>query len=408
MIETYFERPHAVRRMQSFCTGSHTDAFAGALSAWGYTRARGRALLRGVSHLGRWLDDRGVMLAALDESLLELFIAEVKEHSCGDGKPRYCQAGGRRFLAWAREQSIVSTPNSRPPIPALLREFEVWMAFHRNISSVTLSNYRLPLRRFVSALGGDPSRYDATGIRRFILAEAQRTGRGYAKLVVSAVRMLLRHLAVVGRCAPELVDAVPTIASWRLGTLPTYLEANEVDGLISACDPATVAGRRDRAMILLMARLGLRPGDLVRLRPGDIDWSDATIMVSGKGRRSVRMPLPQEVGDALLLWLTMGLHESRNEHVFQRLRAPHGPLTNVAVNNVVVRAAKRAGLPRRVGPSLLRHSVATTLVNQGMSLHAVGALLRHRHLDTTTIYAKVDAALLGSISRPWPTTEVCR
>jgi len=403
MIDRYFERPDAVGRIRSACTGPHMDAFAAAVSAWGYTRARGRLLNLGVAHLGRWMDDKGIDLAALDETVLVSFLAEVHGQSTGDGKPGYCRAGGRRFLAWARERSVVSTPRLGSRLHGLILDFEAWMTCHRNVSPITLQNYRLPLQRLVDALGDDPCRYDTARIRQFILAESQRTGRGYAKLVVTAVRMLLRHLAVLGQCAPGLVDAVPTIASWRLATLPTSLEQGEVDCVIGVCDPATVAGCRDRAMLLLMARLGLRAGDVVRLRLGDIDWSDATLMVSGKGRRAVRMPLPQEVGDALLRWLATGPHDSADEHVFTRLRVPRGPLTNVAVNNVVVRAAQRAGLARRIGPGVLRHSAATAWVNQGLSLHAIGALLRHRCLHTTTIYTKVDASLLGSISRPWPT-----
>ena len=400
MIDNYFERPHAIRRVRSGCTGPHMDAFAGALTAWGFSRSRGQELLRGVAALGQWMDDDGLEFSSLDESVLLSFVTVIRKRSSSGRQVGHCRAGGRRFLKWAREQSLVAP--ARSDLPDLLRGFEDWMMCHRNVSAVTLGNYRLPLRRFVAARGDDPSRYAASDIRLFIVAESRRAGRGYAQLVVTAVRSLLRHLAVDGRCGPELIDAVPTIARWRLETLPRHLQQEEVDRLISACDQATVAGCRDHAMVLMMARLGLRSGDLIQLRLGDIDWSGATIQVSGKGRRTARVPLPQDVGDALLVWLAAGSHRSLGEHVFYRLRVPRGPLTNVAVNSVVLRAAERAGLERRVGPSTLRHSAATILLNQGMSLSGVGALLRHRHLDTTTIYAKVDASLLGSVSQPWP------
>jgi len=400
MIENYFKRPHAIRRVRSACTGPHMDAFASALSAWGYSRSRGQELLSGVALLGQWMDDEDLDLASLDQSVLLSFVAEIRKRSSSDDRPEYCRAGGRRFHRWARERSIVAQACS--DLPGLLRDFENWMVCHRNLSAVTLKNYRLPLRRFVAATGDDPGRYAAPGIRQFIVDESRRAGRGYTQLVVTAVRSLLRQLAVVGRCAPELVDAVPTIARWRLDTLPQYLEPEEVDRLISACDPATVSGCRDRAMVLLMARLGLRSGDLIQLCLGDIDWSNATIQVSGKGRRAARVPLPQEVGDALLLWITSDPHQSPEEHVFHRLHVPRGPLSNQAMNSVVLRAAQRAGLDRRVGPSMLRHSAATVWLNQGMSLPGVGTLLRHQHLDTTMIYAKVDASLLGSVSQPWP------
>lgn len=407
MIESIYERAHALRRLRSACTGSHIDEFAAALLAQGYAHVRVRDLVRGVAHLGHWLDRECIGLADLDEALIATFVAHLEGtegRGDGSGKRGWCRSGALRFLAWARECGIVSTSRPTLPIPVLIREFEEWMTNHRNISAVTLKNYRLPLRRFLEAAGDDPGLYDAAGIRSYILAESQRAGSGYAKLVVSALRMFLRFLTIVGLCASALVGAVPTIADWKLSALPRYVSQAEIERIVGACDLATVAGRRDRAMLLLMVKLGLRAGDVVGLCLGDIDWGDATVTVSGKGRRSVRMPLPQDVGDAILLWLAQGRPDSGHERVFQRLRAPRRPITNVVVNDVVVRAARRAGLALpRIGPHVLRHSMATALLNEGVSLPAIGALLRHRNLDTTMIYAKVDVSLLKMVARPWPT-----
>jgi len=405
MIEYYFERPHAIARMRSVCTGAHIDAFADALTALGYTRNGGRALLRGVTHLGAWLDANEFDISALDEPMLKKFVAGIKEQSAGEGKPRHCHAGGLRFLNWARERSVVSTSPPVPPEPELLREFIEWMRHQRNLAEATIKGYRLPLRRFVAELGDDPSRYAAADIRRFVLRESQRAGRGYAQLAVSALRMFFRYLAIGGQVGPELVDAVPSIANWALASLPMHLRPAEVEQLIGACDPDTPCGSRDRAMILLMAVLGLRSGDLVQLRLGDIDWKTATLSLSGKSRTASRLPLPQEAGDALLYWITTGRSEHPNDdnRVFLRMRPPIGPITNVAVYNVVAAAAKRAGLEApRVGPRMLRHSAATSLLRQGASLPTIGAVLRHRSIDTTAIYAKVDIDLLASIAQPWP------
>ncbi len=403
MIENFFERPHALRRLRSSCTGPYIDTFATSLLAEGYTFNRGRSLLRGVSLLGYWLDEQGIELAALDEALLKQFIIEVKSCARGDGKPGYCRAGGHHFLVWARVRRIVSTLCPNASVPMLISTFQTWMVQHRNVTAVTLQNYRLPLRRFLGALGDDPSQFGAADIRQFIIAESRRAERGYAKLVVTAVRMFLRYLATVGRCAPLLVDAVPTIANWKISALPAYLSRKDVDRIIGACDLTTAGGCRNRAMILLMARLGLRSGDVVKLRLRDIDWKNATLTVFGKGRRATRMPLPQDVGDALLCWLDTGRPERDDLHVFLRLRAPYCPLTNAAVHAVVDCVAKRVGVSApHVGPNMLRHSAAVALLKEGASLPAIGAILRHKHLDTTTIYAKVDSNLLGTVARPWP------
>lgn len=236
-----------------------------------------------------------------------------------------------------------------------------------------------------------------------MLEQSQQTGPSRAKHAVTAVRMLLRYLAIMERCAPELVDAVPTVAHWRCGTLPKHLSREVVDRIVASCNPATVTGRRDHAVVLLIARLGLRAGDVSALRLGDIDWSGATIGVFGKGRREARLPLPQDVGDAILAWLSDGRPDHSGDHVFLRVRAPGGPLDRSSVKGIAARAAERADATKAyVGIHVLRHSAATTLLREGMSLSGIGALLRHRSVETTTIYAKVDADLLRTVVRPWP------
>lgn len=406
MIEELFERPHAMRRARSGCTGPFMDAFAVSLHERGNSRTRMRSLIVGLAHLGAWLDQKGVAPLELDEAMILVFVADVRQRAAGGGKHRGCRAAARLFLAWARERGLARTLDPAVEFRGLLGDFEAWMVRHRNVSAVTLKNYRSPLRAFMAAAGDDPTRYDAAGIRRFILAETQRAGCGYGKIAVSALRMLLRYLAIHGRSAPELVEAVPTIANWKLSALPSPLAPGQVDSIISAC-PTTIAGRRDRAILVLLARLGLRSGDVLGLRLGDIDWANATVAVTGKGRRLVRMPLPQDVGDALIDWLGEDRPDRGDDHVFLRLRPPYEPLTNVGINNVVSRAVQRAGLKEPgIGPHRLRHSAATALLAEGVSLAGVGAVLRHQSVSTTVIYAKVDVALLQSVAGRWPTGEV--
>jgi site-specific recombinase XerD len=193
-----------------------------------------------------------------------------------------------------------------------------------------------------------------------------------------------------------------------LASLPQYLAANDVERLIASCDVAEPSGIRNRAILLLLARLGLRAKDVSTLRLGDIEWEQGTLRVRGKGRRGVRLPLPQDAGDALLDYLMHARPASDTDTVFLRLLPPYTPFAHsISVSSVVDRALKRAGIkdaPSR-GTNLLRHSAATAMLRGGATLETIGTVLRHRSIDTTAHYAKVDVGLLGEIAQPWPTRE---
>jgi integrase/recombinase XerD len=192
-------------------------------------------------------------------------------------------------------------------------------------------------------------------------------------------------------------------ANWRLAALPRYLAADDIERLVAACDRATAAGARDRAVILLCARLGLRAGDVRDMRLGDVDWSQGRLRVLGKGRCETWLPLPQEVGDAMLQYLEQYRPAIGDDHVFLRLHAPLGPLPSSGpIAKLVCRALKRAGISApSQGAHVLRHSAATALLRQGVSLDVIGAVLRHRSVESTAHYAKVDVARLRAIAQPW-------
>lgn len=409
MIEKFFEHRYTLRFLRSGATAPHIEAFAASLVEAQYSHHAGRAVLRGVAHLGHWLDTVDRDMASLDEAVLTAFFDHIPTCRCvrrHKGQLPYCVAGARRFLGWCRDQGFVTTQRPAPSLPRLIVEFEAWMVHHRNVQPITLRDvYRRPLLRFIDHVGDDAAGFDATGIRTFVLAEAQRVAVRTAKSSASALRHLLRFLSVMGRCRPELVDAVPTIANWRLSSLPTFISPADVERILAACDPSTAGGCRDRAMLLLMARLGLRAGDVAALRFGDIDWAAATVTVFGKTRRRSRLPLPQDVGDAILAWLERWRPASSDDHVFLRLRAPIRPYADgQAVSTCAARATRRAGVAvPRAGSHVLRHSAATALLGEGMSLPAIGALLRHSSMETTAIYAKVDVGLLTTVARVWPT-----
>jgi site-specific recombinase XerD len=222
--------------------------------------------------------------------------------------------------------------------------------------------------------------------------------------------MLLRFLVAVGRCASDLDGAIPVLVHRRLSSLPRYLAADDVERVIASCDRASAVGQRDRAILLLLARLGLRAGDIVRLRLRDIDWKGAWIHVSGKGRRETRLPLTRELGDALVTYLRRGRPLTDTDVVFVRSRAPFRPFrSHCAVSVIVDRAFARASVtrPSRGAAHLLRHSVATSMLRHGASLQDVASLLRHRSVTTTEIYAKVDVTALQMIAQPWPEVPSC-
>lgn len=282
------------------------------------------------------------------------------------------------------------------------------MQQHRGVSESILREYSRYVSDLLQTCGDDPSRYDAQGLRRFVFERARHGGRGMAKMMVTALRMFLRYLIVEGRCPAGLEQAIPTLARWQLSTPPRYLSASDVERVVAACDDQTPAGSRDRAVVLLLARLGLRASDVVTLRLSDIDWRDASLCVLGKGRREVRLPLSQEVGDAILNYLK---HRPtvETERLFLRVCAPSRPLqSHAAVSQIVARALRRAGVEAPFyGAHLLRHSAATQMLRQGLSLQDIRNVLRHSSIETTERYAKVDLTRLQQIAQPWPEVSPC-
>jgi integrase len=255
----------------------------------------------------------------------------------------------------------------------------------------------------MTALGDDPSCWTPKDVRGYFLERASKHGGTVEKLITS-LRIFLRYLGVRGQCQAGLDKAVPAFASWRLAKLPRYLAPKQVERLIAACDGSSSQRRRDRAILLLLARLGLRAGDVARLRLADIEWQTGTLRVSGKGRYQVRLPLPQEVGDAIISYLECRPAAHGSDQVFVRNIAPFRPFVRGdGISSVVRRAMKRAGVvsPAK-GAHALRHTAATEMLRQGVPLDRIALVLRHRGIDTTAYYAKADVSSLKQIAQPWP------
>jgi site-specific recombinase XerD len=220
--------------------------------------------------------------------------------------------------------------------------------------------------------------------------------------------MFLRFLTAQGRCQPGLDAAIPAIAHWPLATLPRYLPPEDIDRVIATCNGTSARAVRDRAILLLLARLGLRAGEVAGLQFSAIDWTQGTVRLMGKTRREEQLPLPQEVGDAILHYVDTARPAGNSTSIFLTAIAPWTPLSRYGVTGVARQALRRAGVQTpSYGAHVLRHSAATSLLRQGASLQVIGEVLRHRSVDTTAHYAKVDVGLLQHVVQPWPGGTPC-
>lgn len=407
MVEKYFKTAHTIARLRSSPAGPFLDEFGDSLHKSGYANSTIRGHLRTAAHLGAWMGVESISFDALDAQVVRVFGDHFAACRCSwpsQGDPTYAVDGARLFLTHLHDQGVVPVPVVvANRLPEVIERFEHWMLRHRGVTPSTLATYRPILVELLQKLDA-PNDWTAATLRKFVSNRAARCGRSRAKTMIAAMRMLLRHLVLQGVCGAALIGALPTIANWRLSSLPVYLSPEDVERIVCAPDPATCMGRRDRAILLLLARLGLRAGDVAGLRMADVDWHAGTLLMSGKERRVSKLPLPQDVGDAILAYLADGRPTVVDEHVFLRVQAPIGKLRfSAAVSSIVCSAAKHAGvkLPRG-GAHVLRHSMATALVRNGVPLSAVRVMLRHQSEETTAHYAKLDVAALRVVARPWP------
>ena len=314
------------------------------------------------------------------------------------------------FLSHLRKTGQVNQAVAEVVDPILLVAFRRWMHVERGTCETTLESYSRPIRDLLTRLGEDPGRFDAQSLRQFVVERSQRPGGGDVQRCVGALRAFCCFLSAEGLCSRDLSAAVPTVARWRLSCLPRYLRPEEVERVIAACDLESPVGRRDRAILLLLARLGLRANDVAQLRLDDINWEEGWFAVCGKSRRPTQLPLSQEVGDALARYLQEDRPQTDATAVFVRARAPFVALgSHCAVSLIVARALRRAKVirPGRGAAHLLRHGLATSLLRQGASLQEIADILRHRSVTTTQIYAKVDVVALQQMARPWPGAPSC-
>ena len=383
------------------------------LTRTGYNPIVARLHLHSVVHFAIWIERRGIDVGKVDQETVAAFERHRAGCRCSmasQNRGRHVASCVRVFLRYLRKRGCVAAVEAPRPIP-IVGEFLRWMSADRGVCEVTLASYRRYVTSLVEFLGDTPQTYTAAGLRHFLAKRYRHSARGSVRMVLAAVRMFLRYLAVDGRCRVGLDQALISPPNWSLQSLPRGLSAQDVDHVLRLCR-TTPAGLRDRAILLLLSRLGLRAGDVAALRFTDLCFETGTLRVCGKGGREVRLPLPQEVGDALLDYLRRGRPRVMSEYVFLRAVAPfqtfakHQP--GHAITHVARAALKRAGIqPPKSGAHVFRHTAACEMLRAGVGLEGIAAVLRHRSVETTALYAKVDLQMLAQVVQPWPGVAPC-
>jgi integrase-like protein len=287
MLEMFFKSPLRIQELHASPESCLLEGFAREIVQAGYAEITARRHIRAAEHLVYWTARESMPITTLGERFVEEFSHHLDQCQCpGYGHTHRMDLlnGVRLFFGYLRRAGALKKSIAAPIVqdPILFASFCQWMRQQRGTCDLTLYNYGIDLRDLLKKLGEDPSRFNASGLRTFVLERSQRCGWAAAKRCTTAIRMFLRFLIADGKCSVGLDASIPAIAHWRLSSLPRYLQSEEVERVIASCNPATQVGRRDRAIVLLLARLGVRAGDIVQLRLCDLDWKEAWIRVSGK------------------------------------------------------------------------------------------------------------------------------
>lgn len=414
MLEEFFVVPAAAKRLRSCVLGAHLDEFCSFLVEGGYAVPTIRHKLWVLSGLARWMTNKQLAIVDLNELRVDEFLEARRRRgrSC-----RGFRTTALQLLEQLRCAGVAPTPESvrdDSPSAVLLRCYEDYLRQERALAESTISSY-LPFARDLIAerLNAGAARCDAlcaTDIHEFLLGRARGMAPKQAQFMGTALRSFLRFLFLRGETPSDLALAVPTVRRWRFSNVPRHLADEDVERLLRACDCSSATGRRNHAILLLLARLGLRASEVLALELGDLNWRAGEIIVRGKGLVSDRLPLIPEVGAALALYLQKDRPAGNSRRVFLCTRAPHRGFSHPSsISTIVARALARAGLaPATRGAHLLRHSLATGMLRRGASLAEIGQVLRHRSANTTEIYAKLDFDALREVAMPWPTARGAR
>jgi site-specific recombinase XerD len=408
VINELFTLPSTIERLRQGPLEEYLDAYAAVVAEQGFAPNSIRMQISAIADLSQWLQQKRIATSSLDRKVLNRFLKKREQqvgNRRGDGRAL------NRLLALLRQKGIVKPDLERTvetPQQLVINGFQQYLLQERRLSPATPQNYLRFIEEFLSErFSGNVlelSAINAVDVTDFVCRHAHEWGPERAALMVAALRSFFRYLRYRGAVTADLAACVPAVPRWSFSSIPKFLSADSVKRVLDGCDRQTSVGRRDYAILLLLARLGLRAGEVARLNLEDIDWQEGLIAICGKGGKSARLPLPVDVGEAIAAYLRHDRPRCSVRRVFIRHRAPLGGLPNAqTVCCLVSRALKRAGVASaHKGAHVFRHSLATNLLRKGCSLDEIGELLRHQNPDTTTIYAKVDLAALRTLALPWP------
>ena len=383
------------------------DAFAAQLASLGYNRGFATAKLRLVRNFSHWMALEGIGLDALDERRTEAFLSTRQPGYRSRGEAATLRLLLDHLRDGGRVRPKPAEPEGSDPVERIARRYERFLVNERCVSATTVKNYLSIVRAFLADRFGtraaDLGSLTVRDCNGFILRYGRNVSWRTSKMSATALRSFLRHLHQEGEIPADLVDGILPAMRRRQPELPRSLDPDEVEALLDGCDRTTAVGRRDHAILLLLSRLGLRAGEVVAMTLDDLDWNNGLVTVCGKGRHE-QLPLPHDVGEALAAWLRDGRPSCSTRRLFVRAHAPHKPFSGAsAVSCLVQRALARAELdPPFKGAHMLRHSLATGMLRNGASLEDIGQILRHRHPETTQIYARCDLDSLRDLAPAWP------
>ena len=408
IAEDYLNRSRVLQGLRRGPLGEHIDLYVERLQRDGYSLVCGHQSLSIVQDFAFWLGATGRGLGDIEEALVSQYLAERARHRT----PRAGDARALgRLLSVLREAKLIA-PRVLPPRDPredILAAYRLHLERKRGLAPVSIASHDWFLRPFLEEMGiatnADIGRLCARDVAAYVERHARDHSATTARIMCSRLRVFLRYLHVEGFVAADLTGAIPSIRRWTQAHLPSFMPLEQVQCILDGCDRSTAAGRRDYAILMLLARLGLRAKEVATLTLDDFDWRAGQFTIRGKGRKTATMPLPGDVGAAIADYLQHGRPRSDSRRLFLLSVAPYGGFKAAASVSTVARSAiKRAGITgvAHRGSHVFRHSLATGLLGSGATLTEIGQLLRHEQQDTTRIYAKVDLDSLRTLGLPWP------
>ncbi|MCP4406498.1 MAG: site-specific integrase [Gammaproteobacteria bacterium] len=388
---------------------THINSFAESVREQGYATKSIHRKVMLATCFSRWLKQQGVRLRGITSDHTARYLQyrgqQLRPHP-GDA------AALRHLIDFLRHNGLIPTkeaPNPRlTPAKQCAQGYEQYLRETRALANATVINYMPFIREFLKRGFGNGrvtlSRLRACDVVRFVQREAARLHLKRAKLMTSALRSFLQYARFRGEVTLDLAAAVPVVANWSMPSIPRAISEDQIRQLLASIDRCTTIGLRDYAILLLLARLGLRSGEVAFLELGDIDWNVGLLRVRGKSGQRNELPLLAEVGKAIAAYLRHGRPDSSSRRVFLRTKAPiRGFKGASGVGSIVRHSLQRAGVEAPTyGAHQFRHGLATQMLRQGASLAEIGEVLGHRHWQTTKIYTKVDIKALRTLALPWP------